>query len=270
MAQPHEVIHNDFPKGDFKAVLFDFDGTLSLFREGWPRLMTEMMIEFLRKAGSTESQDSLYPFVENFIMELNGRPSIFQMMRLAEEIEKLGKQPEPPEYYLAEYDRRLLNMTANRTAEVERDAKLATKWAVPGTHDLLEILRQRGLKLYLASGTERQFMQPEATLLRVEEFFEEIHAPAVGDRTFSKRAVIDRILQTHGLRGDQLISFGDGVVETGETKKVGGVAIAVASDEDGNGTINQWKKIRLAQAGADWVIPDYSEHRAWLPTLLGF
>lgn len=269
MADAHEVIRNDFPKGEFKAILFDFDGTLSLFREGWPRLMTNMMIGFLREAGCQEDQQTLFPRVENFIMELNGRPSIFQMMRLGEEITSMGKTPEPPETYLAEYDRLLLAMTANRTAEVERDQALATKWAVPGTHELLELLKQKGLKLYLASGTERRFMRPEADLLRVDHYFEEIHAPEVGDRSFSKRAVIDRILATHSLRGDQLISFGDGVVETGETRKAGGVAVAVASDEAGNGTINQWKRDRLAEAGADWVIPDYSRYQEWLPQLLG-
>lgn len=269
MADAHEVIRNDFPRGDFRAVLFDFDGTLSLFREGWPRLMTEMMIGFLLEAGSEEPEETLFPKVENFIMELNGRPSIFQMMRLTEEITKLGRQPEPPETYLAEYDRRLLAMTANRTAEVEREAALASKWAVPGTHDVLNSLKKRGLKLYLASGTERRFMQPESELLRVGQFFEEIHAPETGDRSFSKRAVIDRILAKHGLRGDQLISFGDGVVETGETRKAGGVAVAVASDEGGDGTINQWKRVRLAEAGADWVVPDYTHQDVWLPQLLG-
>ena len=112
-------------------------------------------------------------------------------------------------------------------------------------------------------------MQPESELLGVGQFFEEIHAPDTGDRSFSKRGVIDRILAKHGLRGDQLISFGDGVVETGETRKAGGVAVAVASDEGGDGTINQWKRVRLAEAGADWVVPDYTHHDVWLPQLLG-
>src|SRR4051812_13627099 len=119
MADPHELIRNDFPRGGFRAVLFDFDGTLSLFREGWPRLMTDMMVGFLREAGNIEPRESLTLRVENFIMELNGRPAVFQMMRLAEEITVRGKTPLPAESYLREYDRRLLAMTADRTAEVE-------------------------------------------------------------------------------------------------------------------------------------------------------
>ncbi len=269
MADPHEVIRDDFPRGQFRAALFDFDGTLSLFREGWPRLMTGMMVEFLREAGSAEPDGPLAARVEDFIMELNGRPAIFQMMRLAEEIAALGRTPLPAESYLREYDRRLLAMTADRTAEVKRVPATTATWAVPGTHAFLKELTRRGLKLYLASGTERHYMEPEAKLLRVDHFFEEIHAPTAGDRTFSKRAVIDRILATHALRGDQLVGFGDGVIETGETRKVGGVAVAVASDEGGNGTINGWKRDRLAAAGADWVIPDYSHHAAWLVALLG-
>lgn len=268
MADQHEIIRNQFSRGDFKAVLFDFDGTLSLFREGWPMLMTSMMVEFLREAGNQEPDQPLRHRVEDFIMAINGRPAIYQMMKLAEEIRRLGVQPKPAEEYLREYDKRLMAMTANRTAEVEKSSTMKTKWAVPGTHDLLNELQSRGLILYLASGTERHFMEPEAELLGVRNFFEEIHAPTAGDRQFSKRAVIDRILLQHQLRGDQLISFGDGVIETAETRQVGGVAVAVASDENGNGTINTWKKDRLIQAGADWIIPDYSRFSEWLPDLL--
>ena len=40
-------------------VLFDFDGTLSLIREGWPEIMVPMMVEILQKTGTEESHRSV-------------------------------------------------------------------------------------------------------------------------------------------------------------------------------------------------------------------
>ena len=45
-----------------------------------------------------------------------------------------------------------------------------------------------------------------------------------------------------------------------EVKKVGGVAVAVATDEQERGVISRWKRDRLVAAGADLVIPDYRGH----------
>ncbi len=39
-------------------VLFDFDGTLSLIRQGWPEVMVPMFLEMLpRRPGETEAAD---------------------------------------------------------------------------------------------------------------------------------------------------------------------------------------------------------------------
>ena len=67
--------------------------------------------------------------------------------------------------------------------------------------------------------------------------------------------VIERILRDHGLRGEELLGFGDGFVEIEEIKRVGGVA--VASDEVNRRGVHAWKRDRLVRAGADIVIPEY-------------
>ena len=47
-----EIVRADSPRGRFRAGVFDFDGTLSLLREGWPAVMTELMSrELHRTAG---------------------------------------------------------------------------------------------------------------------------------------------------------------------------------------------------------------------------
>ncbi|HON08716.1 MAG TPA: HAD family hydrolase, partial [Verrucomicrobiota bacterium] len=81
----------------------------------------------------------------------------------------------------------------------------------------------------------------------------------------------ERILRENKISGTQLLAIGDGYVEIQNTKEVGGVAIAVASDEanNGSGNINKWKRERLLSVGADVVIPDYRDGEAVLKIILG-
>jgi phosphoglycolate phosphatase-like HAD superfamily hydrolase len=267
-ATDFEIIRRDIPRGGYRAVLFDFDGTLSLLREGWPKIMNTMMVEALLRTGTGESEAELATLVEEFVMALNGRPAIFQMARLVEEIQSRKGAPNSAAAYLSEYDRRLQQVVGTRTRDILEGRVSNERWAVPGAHGILAALRERGLKLYLASGTHLHFVRSESDLLRLTPFFGgDVHAPDGDDSAFSKRAVIDGILNENNLRGEQLLSFGDGVVETEEVRRVGGTAIAVASDEMPGG-VNIWKRDRLVPAGADIVIADYRGHEKLLTWLL--
>src|SRR5262249_60781956 len=91
-----EVLRPDLPRGRFRSVLFDFDGTLSLIREGWPQVMIPMMVEVLRVTGTAETDGELAAAVEEFVMRLNGRQTIYQMIQLAEEVRRRGGSPLEP------------------------------------------------------------------------------------------------------------------------------------------------------------------------------
>jgi hypothetical protein len=109
-------------------------------------------------------------------------------------------------------------------------------------------------------------------LLGLTEFFgPHIYGAQDDYKTFSKKMVIDRILRENQIPGDKLLAFGDGYVEIQNTKEVGGLAVAVASDEanNGSGKIDQWKRNRLLAVGADIVIPDFRDADALLDTILG-
>src|SRR5947199_5369543 len=95
-ADDFEVLHPDLPRGRFHSVLFDFDGTLSLIREGWPQVMIPMMVDVLRETGTIESDAELTRAVEDFVMRLNGRQTIYQMIQLAEEVRRRGGCPRDP------------------------------------------------------------------------------------------------------------------------------------------------------------------------------
>jgi phosphoglycolate phosphatase-like HAD superfamily hydrolase len=253
-----EIVHPDIPRGRFRSVLFDFDGTLSLIREGWPQVMIPMMVEVLRQTGTRETVTELQSKVEDFIMRLNGRQTIYQMIQLADEVNKRGGTPLDPLEYKHRYHERLMQRIMSRLQALATGNAAADDWTVPGSRAFLQALRDRGLILYLASGTDLKYVRHEAELLGLTEFFgERIHGALDDYKRFSKGLVIHKIITDHGLHGAELLGFGDGYVEIEEIKSAGGVAVAVASNEAERKGIDPWKRTRLMQAGADLVIADY-------------
>jgi phosphoglycolate phosphatase-like HAD superfamily hydrolase len=242
-------------------VLFDFDGTLSLIRQGWPEVMVPMFVEMLpRLAGETAEEARRLCFED--IMRLNGKQTIYQMIQLAERVKERGQEPRDPLWYKNEYLRRLDERIRDRVEDLRSGRSAADDWLVFGARGLLEHLRARGLALYLASGTDEQYVKQEARWLDLDRYFGPHIYGALDDyKRFSKRMVIERILRENKIKGGQLLSFGDGYVEIENTKEVGGLAVAVASDEahNGSGRVDEWKRQRLLGVGADVVIPDYRD-----------
>ena len=265
-----EILRADLPRGRFRSVLFDFDGTLSLIREGWPQVMIPMMVEVLRETGTSESEAELAATVEEFVMRLNGRQTIYQMIQLADEVRRRGGRPLDPLAYKHRYHDLLMQRIQGRLAALRAGEATAEEWTVPGSHALLENLRRRGLVLYLASGTDLHYVRHEAELLGVAEYFGEHIYGALDDyHNFSKQMIIERILRDHALHGAELLGFGDGFVEIEEIKRVGGVAVAVASDEVNRRGIHAWKRDRLVRAGADLVVPEYRRQERLVAFLMG-
>jgi phosphoglycolate phosphatase-like HAD superfamily hydrolase len=265
-----ERVRDGFPRGRFHSALFDFDGTLSLIREGWPQVMIPMMVEVLRQTGTDETDGVLAAEVEEFVMRLNGRQTIYQMIQLADEVTRRGGKPLDPLAYKHRYHDLLMARIRSRLDALEAGRAVPTDWTVPGSHELLAALTQRGVTLYLASGTDLAFVRREVELLGLAPFFGEHIYGALDDyRKFSKQMIIERILRENDLYGEELVGFGDGFVEIEEVKRVGGVAVAVASDEVNRAGIHAWKRDRLVRAGADLVIGDYRCREELLGLLFG-
>jgi phosphoglycolate phosphatase len=241
-----------------QVALFDFDGTLSLIRSGWMGVMVPMMIEVLAECGTGESEEQLRAVVEDFVWRLTGQETIYQMIRLAEEVRLRGGEPLDPLVYKHRYLDRLWQVIRHRVEELRAGACSPDKYLVPGARALLEALRGRGLQLYLASGTDEIYMKEEAELLDVSRYFDGGVYGALDDyRSFSKRILVERILELPKMRGPNLLGFGDGYVEIEEVKRVGGVAVGVASDEPNCLEIDEWKRQRLTGAGANYIVPNY-------------
>jgi len=270
---PAELVNPATRRGPFRAVLFDFDGTLSLIREGWPRVMVGMMVERLREMNlAREPEAALWVHLDRLVMAQNGAPTIRQMEVFAADVRCRGGTPADPRVYLADYLDRLMKGVRQRWQALETGEARARDWVVPEAHAILTNFRGRGVPLFVASGTEYDHVAHEAHLLEVDAFFPTgINAPKDNDPAFGKGKVIARVLAELGIRGEELLGFGDGVVETTEIKGVGGVAVGVASLEPGSGRgiVNAEKRARLIAAGADLIVPDYTCHEELIEWLWG-
>lgn len=248
-----------------RAAMLDFDGTCSLLRAGWPEVMQGMMREVLADAGSTPEDHAL---AAEIVFSLAGKPTIFQMMRLEEEVKRRGGSPRAAAHYKDQFTTLLQRQIDSRLAGLSAGTHRPSDLTIHGTHELLAALQARGIKLYLASGTERDAVVRETQSLGLAPFFgARIYGPRGDDTSFSKRAVVAEILATEQIPGESLLGIGDGPVETQEVRSVGGVVIGVASDEHGGGSIHADKRRHLAAAGADLIIPDYREHAKLLAML---
>ena len=255
-----EIVNPHPPRGPFQAAIFDFDGTLSLLRRNWQEVMIPMMVEILAATGTTESRDELHVHVEDFVMRLNGKQTIYQMMQLAEEVAKRGGSPREPIAYKHQYHDLLWQQVGSRVESVRSGRVSAEELTVPGSSELLRQLHASGLKMYLASGTDLKYVQDELGVLGLAKWFGPHVYGALDDyKKFSKAMIIEQMIRDSGVASNQIVGFGDGFVEIEEVKKVGGLAIGVASNEETREGINDWKRNRLIKAGADIIVGDYRQ-----------
>jgi len=241
-----------------RVVLFDFDGTLSVIRSGWMNVMVPMMVEILVDLKTGESEEQLRALVEEFVWRLTGKETIYQMIAFADAIQARGGKPLDPMAYKQMYLDRLWVKIEARVEALRRGQADPEEYLVPGSRTLLEGLKERGLKMYLASGTDEIYMKEEARLLGVTKYFDGGVYGALDDyKSFSKAILIQRILSTAEFQGNEFLGFGDGYVEIEEVKNVGGVAVGVASEEPACAKVDQWKRLRLIGVGADYIVPNY-------------
>ena len=256
---PLESLRPGSSAREARVALFDFDGTVSLIRSGWVDVMVPMMVGFLLELKTGESKADLRAMVADFVGRLTGRQTMYQMIELGRQIELRGGTPLDPLAYKRIYYERLTGLIEDRLAGLREGRIGPDQMMVPGARRLLEALEERGMEMYLASGTDQPYMREEARLLGVDRYFPDRVFGALDDyKSFSKKILIERLISGSRFGGDQFLGFGDGYVEIQNVKEVGGVAVGVATDEPLCVHIDQVKRRRLAEVGADWIIPNYN------------
>jgi rfaE bifunctional protein kinase chain/domain len=265
-----EIVNSRSDKIKIKYAIFDHDGTISTLREGWEKIMAPMMIKAILGEKFHDADESLLHKIETrvveFIDKTTGIQTLVQMKGLVDLVTEFGFVSK--EKILSEagykkiYNEELLVLVNERVKKFNRKElslnDLTMKNAVP----FLQKLYDAGVKLYLASGTDVEDVKNEARILGYDHFFEGRIYGAIGDITKeAKKIVLDRILDTIGEASfGNVATFGDGPVEIRETNKRGGITIGVASNELRRYGLDAKKRTRLIKAGADIIIPDFSQY----------
>ena len=245
-----------------KYAIFDFDGTISLIREGWQPIMYEYFTQELLGCPNSPDIEIVEKNVIDFVDLLTGKQTIFQCMYLGHEILKYGGTPKEPLEYKNEYLRRLNNHIKVRKDYLKKGEN-PVSYLVTGIEIFLEALNKKGIDCYLTSGTDEKDVIEEAELLNIAHYFKGIHGARDDNSTVcSKEEVIKDLINSESLQGSDLITFGDGFVEIELAKNVASYAVALATNEDKrDSSINEWKRNRLLKAGADCIIPDFSNNK---------
>lgn len=249
--------------------IFDHDGTLSVLREGWERIMEPMMVRAVLGARYATADEGVYhkvlTRVRTYIDATTGIQTLIQMQGLVKLVTEFGFVPEAEirdEFgYKAIYNEALLNMVRERLAKLERGELAVDDFVIKGAVSFLRRLHGAGVALYLASGSDEGDVIAEARALGYADLFEGRIYGAVGDATKeAKRIVMDRIIRDIGAANvGSMAAFGDGPVEVRESRKRGGLAVGVASDEVRRFGLNAAKRRRLIRAGADLIASDFSQ-----------
>jgi rfaE bifunctional protein kinase chain/domain len=260
-----------------RHAIFDHDGTISTLREGWELIMAPMMVKAVLGERYLNADETLFRKAERriceFINNTTGIQTLMQMKYLIEIIREFGYIPEDQildeSGYKEIYNKELMLMVMERELKLERGEISIDDLSIKNAIPLLKKLYSAGIRLYLASGTDEEDVKNEASLLGYAHLFEGGIFGATGDvDKEAKRIVLDRILDTIGRTGPgQIATFGDGPVEIRETRKRSGITIGVASNEIKRYGLNQIKRTRLIKAGADIIVPDFSQSSELLSLL---
>ncbi|NIM04655.1 MAG: HAD hydrolase-like protein, partial [Armatimonadetes bacterium] len=169
-----------------RSILFDFDGTISTMRQGWEGIMGPLMVEMI--AGPTEPTEQLIKEVNEYIDYSTGIQTIHQMKWLAEAVARYGLNSEVHDewWYKAEYNRRLMEPVSVRANKVLSGEATTEDFTIAGSRGFLDALREAGITLYVASGTDHKDVVREVGTLGFSDYFAEIAGAPEGTTDCSK------------------------------------------------------------------------------------
>jgi len=186
-----------------KALVLDFDGlildTETPFRESWQEIYAEHGLTV-----TPETWASL-----------------------------LGSSSDPPEAYelLERHLSRSVDRKAIHARRLKRELELLeTEPVMPGVRELIEEARSRGLRLAIASSSERDWVIGHLTRLGLLEYFDAVICSDDVERTKPHPDLYAKALAALGVRPDEAIAFEDSVHGVASAKSAGIFTIAVPNE----------------------------------------
>ena len=268
---------DSIPLGRVKHAVFDNDGTISTHRQGWEKVMETVMVRAILGDGYDTCDRNLYQKVldrvRDYIDKSTGVQTIVQTEALVEMVREFRLVPEEEILdklaYKDIYNRQLMKMVSERLEKLRRGQAKADHYLLEGALAMLRALREKGVRLYLTSGTDREDVLAEVAALGYADLFDGGIYGSVGDvQKYSKKLIIRRIIGENSLAGPELAVFGDGPVEIRQGRKNGGIAVGLATDEIKRKGLNVEKRARLVKAGVHIIVPDFAEWQKLLRLLL--
>ena len=262
--------------GQIKHAVFDHDGTISTLRQGWEEIMEPVMIKSVLgdKYNSIDQAgyNEVVKQVREFINKTTGIQTIFQMEGLVKMIEEFGYVPKEEILdkfeYKKIYNDALMEMVNKRLEKLKNGELDAFDFMLKGAFKFLTEVKKRGVTMYLASGTDVEDVINEATLLGYADMFDGGIYGAMRDVTkFSKKMVMEKIINENNLKGNELAVFGDGPVEIRECRRFQGIATGITSNEIRRYGMDIEKRSRLVKAGAHILISDFSQYQKLIKLL---
>jgi phosphoglycolate phosphatase-like HAD superfamily hydrolase len=253
-----EVVNPDLQVGGVRFALFDFDGTLSVIRRGWEKIMIGVMLESI--CTDQPPTPEIEAEVTDYVDQSTGILTIKQMKWLAAAVARHGiaEHPRTASEYKCLYLDRLLQPVYERLSQLDGSQAARESWMVAGASNFLSCLVQREVRLFLASGTDQEYVLKEAEALGIAHFFQGRIYGAQGDsEEDSKERVIQRILVEHSLSGNELLVVGDGPVEIRAARQAGAIALGIACNEADRISLDVRKRQRLLQAESDLMVSNF-------------
>lgn len=265
-----EVANPGIRLGKIRHGVFDFDGTISVIRQGWEQVMIPLMVQMI--CDGRPAPPEIEKEVADYVDRSTGILTIKQMRWLEEAVQRYGfsSSPRTARQYKTIYNERLLKPVRERMRVLSDREESIDALAIVGARNLVRELCARGVTLYLASGTDHVYVLEEATALGVAEFFGgRIFGARDDSESCTKERIIQRIMDEHGLVGEELLVVGDGPVEIRNAKARGAVTLGVAADEERRMGLDPRKRGRLLAAGADLIVTDLGHFVALADMLVG-
>jgi len=262
---------------EIRYAIFDHDGTISTFRQGWEKMMEETMMRSILGASRNNLAREAYERIliqsREFIDKTTGIQTLRQMHGLSLMVREAGYVPESEildaSGYKRIYNDGLMELIRQRKSRLTNGELCVEDFTLKNAVPLLHSLKSAGIRLYLASGTDEKDVILEAEALGYASLFEGRIFGANHEMTHdAKRMVLEGIIREIGAENaSHIVTFGDGPVEIRETHKRGGLTVGVASNEVQRFGLNPEKRTRLIRAGANLIVPDFSQLGALLGVL---
>ena len=221
--------------------------------------MEIVMFEFIEQV--CELTDQIKAEVRDYIDKSTGIQTIFQMDWFVEYLHKLAPNctlSKDSWFFKDAYNDRLMETVNERRHQMDLGKLSEEDYLISGAKEFVKALREKGVTICVASGTDDPDVQRESKVLGMFDLFDQLKGAPLRQKDCSKEAVLRDLIGSQGLKGGELLVVGDGKVEIQLGNEFGAITLGTATDEISRNGVNPAKRDRLVNAGAHAIVGDFS------------